>query len=85
MDLLFDTLDKTIEGPLSSKRDFEFKLVPQTTREVLKEHGLEKVFDPKNPINTDLRLASKFYDAGYDLALRIGMFCPDTGRRIVFD
>jgi len=84
LDLLFDTLERTISGPLTNKRDFEFKFVPQTTREVLKEHGLEKVFDPKNPINTDLKLASRFYDAGYDLALRIGMFCPDTGRRIVF-
>jgi methylamine--corrinoid protein Co-methyltransferase len=84
MDLLFGTLDKTIEGPLISKRDYEFKLVPQTTREVLKEHGLEKVFDRNNPVNTDLKLASSFYDAGFDLAVRVGMFCPDTGRRIVY-
>ena len=85
MDLLFSTLDKTIEGPLSNKRDYEFKLVPQTTKEVLKAHGLEKVFDPQNPINTDLGLARKFYEAGFELALRVGMFCPDTGRRLGFN
>jgi methylamine---corrinoid protein Co-methyltransferase len=85
MDLLFEVLDKTITGPPASKRDFELKLVPQATREVLKEHGLEKAFDRDNPINTDLGLASSFYRAGYDLALRTGMFCPDTGRRMVFD
>ncbi len=50
----------------------------------MKEHGLEKVFDPHKPINSDLNLAGQFYDAGHDLALRVGMFCPDTGRRIVF-
>jgi methylamine--corrinoid protein Co-methyltransferase len=84
LDLLFDVLDKTVTGPLITKRDFEFKFVPQTTKEVLKEHGLEKSFEPDSPINTDLDLAAKFYEAGYDLALRTGMFCPDTGRRIVF-
>ena len=84
MDLLFDTLERTISGPLMEKREFEFKFVPRTTREVLKEHGLEKVFDPKNPINADLNLAGQFYDAGYELALRLGMYCPDTHRRIVF-
>jgi len=84
MDLLFEILDKTITGPPANKRDFELKLVPKATREVLKEHGLEKVFDPKNPINTDLGLVSEFYRAGYDLALRTGMFCPDTSRRMVF-
>ncbi len=84
MDLLFETLDKTLTGPICTKRDFELKLVPQATKEVLKAHGLEKVFDPNNPINTDLGLAASFYEAGYDLAQRIGMFCPDTGRRITF-
>ncbi len=84
MDLLFDILERTIAGPLTNKRDYEFKLVPQATREVLKEHGLEKTFDPQNPINSDLNLAGRFYEAGFDLALKVGMLCPDTGRRIMF-
>ncbi|HUI86071.1 MAG TPA: monomethylamine:corrinoid methyltransferase [Nitrososphaerales archaeon] len=85
MDLLFDILDRTITGPPITKREFELKLVPQATRETLKEHGLEKTFDPNNPINTDLGLAKEFYRAGRELALKIGMFCPDTARRIFFD
>lgn len=84
MDLLFNILDKTLTGPPIEKNDFEFKLTPKTTKEVLKEYGLEKTFDPNNPINTDLSIAKEFYRAGYDLALRLGMFCPDTGRRVMF-
>lgn len=84
MDLLFNVLDKTLTGPPMEKHEFELKLVPRTTREVLKEFGLEKTFDPENPINTDLSLAKDFYRAGYELALRLGMFCPDTGRRVIF-
>lgn len=84
VDLLFDILERTITGPPANRRDFELRLVPQATRQTLKEHGLEKIFDPNNPINTDLGLAREFYRAGFDLALRMGMFCPDTGRMIVF-
>jgi len=84
MDLLFNILDKTLTGPPIEKREFEFKLVPKLTKEVLKEFGLEKTYDPNNPINTDLTLAKDFYNAGYELALRLGMFCPDTKRRIIF-
>jgi len=84
MDLLFNILDKTLTGPITTKRDFEFKLVPQITRQILKEYGLEKTFDPSNPVNSDLKLADDFYRAGYELALRLGMFCPDTGRRVMF-
>lgn len=84
MEALFEVLDKTLTGPPTTKHDFELKLVPQSIREILKEHGLQKCFDSENPINTDLGLAGRFYDAGYEFALRVGMFCPDTGRRVVF-
>ena len=84
MDLLFNILDKTLAGPLMEKRAFELKLVPKVTAEVLREYGLERVFDPESPINTDLSLAKEFYRAGFDLALRLGMFCPDTKRRVMF-
>jgi len=84
MDFLFNILDKTLTGPPIEKREFEFKLVPKLTKEVLKEFGLEKTYDPNNPINTDLTLAKDFYHAGYELALRLGMFCPDTKRRVIF-
>ncbi len=84
MDLFFEVLEKTINGPPMAKKEFEFKFVPRLTREKLKEHGLEKVFDPNNPINTDLSLAKDFYKAGFELAVEIGLYCPDTERRVVF-
>ncbi len=84
MDLLFEIIQKTIDGPPMSKKEFEYKFIPKQTREVLKEYGLENVYNPENPINTDLSLAKEFYNAGFDLALRIGLYCPDTQRRVVF-
>jgi methylamine--corrinoid protein Co-methyltransferase len=84
MDFLLNILDKTLTGPPIAKKEFELHLLPTATREVLKEYGLEKTCDPNNPINTDQTLADTFYKAGYDLAIRTGMFCPDTSRRMMF-
>ncbi|MEM4093054.1 MAG: monomethylamine:corrinoid methyltransferase [Conexivisphaerales archaeon] len=84
MDLLFDTIERTLNGPPISKKDFAYKLVPKLTRDKLKEHGLEGSFDPNNPINTDLGLAKEFYKAGLELAVEMGLFCPDTERRIIY-
>lgn len=67
------------------KREFEYKFIPALVREILKEYDLDNTFDRDNPINTDLGLAKDFYEAGFDFALRSGLYCPDTGRRVIFD
>jgi len=81
---LLDVLDKTLTGPITNKKEWDIKIVPTRTRSFLKERGLEKVFDPLNPINTDLSLADEFWEAGYALALELGMYCPETERIIQF-
>lgn len=81
---LLDVLDKTLTGPITTKKEWDIRIVPTRTRSILKEHGLEKVFDPLNPINTDLSLADEFWEAGYALALELGLFCPETERIVQF-
>jgi methylamine--corrinoid protein Co-methyltransferase len=77
-------LDRTRNGPFCEVRDWETKVLPSEIKSVLKEHGLEKTCDAENPINTDDGLADDFWRAGFDLALRLGMLCPQTGRIIKF-
>ena len=79
-----DVLDKTRIGEHCSEKDWDFKIVPSKTKEILKEHGLENTFDRENPINTSFDLADAFWRAGFELALRLGMFCPDTERIVKF-
>ena len=43
---------------------------------------MQGTFDRENPINTDYALADKFYQAGYELALELGILCLDTERII---
>lgn len=74
-------LDKAQTGPPSTAKEWGLKLF-KTISEKLKRYGLEKTCDTENPINTDDELADRFYKAGYELAVELGMFCQDTERII---
>jgi methylamine--corrinoid protein Co-methyltransferase len=61
-------------------RDWDSKIVPSKTAEVLKEYDFKS--DPNNPIPSDDSLADEVYEAGYKLAVELGVFCVDTNRII---
>lgn len=84
MELFFQVLEKTLNGPPAQKKEFEYKFIPKLVKDKLVEHGLNKTYDPQSPINTDLGLAKDFYKAGFELALEMGMYCPDTERKVLF-
>ncbi len=79
------TLDKARTGDRVLEKEWDQKIVPKTLREVAKEFGLEKTCDPKNPVNCDGELADTFWKAGYEAALRLGFYCPDTETVIKVD
>ncbi len=79
---LLKTIDKTRTGKRCTEKDWDFKLMPQTIKEVLKAHDLLGTCNTERPVNEDPELADRFFKAGYDLALRMGFFCPDTERII---
>lgn len=79
---ILKTLDKTRTGKRCTEKEWDFKLVPQTIKEVLKKYNLNGTCDIANPINADEDLADLYFKAGYDLALRLGFLCPDTERII---
>ncbi|MDP2931133.1 MAG: monomethylamine:corrinoid methyltransferase [Chloroflexota bacterium] len=74
-------LDKAHTGPICTAKDWGFRL-SKTIAEKLKKHGLEKTCDTQNPVPTDDGLVDRFYKAGYELALEMGVFCQDTDRII---
>lgn len=82
---LLDNLDKAYTGPICTVKEWDTKVIPRTIRAKLKEHGLEKTYDPENPINTSDDLADAFFKAGWELALELGMLCEDTERIIKID
>ncbi len=79
---IIEILRRAHTGEYCSPKDWDIKKVNKSVREVLQKYQLEKTCDQENPINTDFDLADKFYQAGFELALRLGYYVEDTERII---
>lgn len=82
---LLRTLDKARTGDRVLEKDWDQKIVPRTLRAVAKEFNLLGTCDPSNPVNADPELADRFFKAGWEAALRLGFYCPDTETVIKVD
>lgn len=81
---LLDVLDKAHNGPVYKSRDFNMEVVTKSLRRIAEKFGLEGSFDRENPVNMDDELADRFYQAGFEAAIEIGLMCKDTNRVIRF-
>ena len=79
---IFEILERAHKGEYCSGKDWDIKKINRTISRVLKDHKLTKACDPAEPVNTDLDLADRFYQAGYEVALELGYWCEDTERII---
>lgn len=77
---ILEILARTQTGEYMTQKEWDTKAIPLTIRQLLEKHDLAKTCDKENPVNTDMGLADKFYQAGYELALRLGYLCTDTER-----
>lgn len=71
-------LQRAKEGQPCTLKEWETKILPQTVKNILKKYDLERTFNKDEPVNQDLKLADRFFEAGLDLAAEIGLMCPDT-------
>ena len=82
---VLEVLDRAHTGPVCPVKDWDAKVLPSAVAKTLKKHDLMRTCTPEDPINTDDALADRFFEAGFELALELGMLCIDTERRIVLD
>jgi methylamine--corrinoid protein Co-methyltransferase len=82
---LLRSLDKARNAERVTEKEWDQKIMPRTLKEVAKEFNLLGTCDPDNPVNTDMELADAFFKAGWEAALRLGFFCPDTESVIKVD
>ncbi|MDR2492680.1 MAG: monomethylamine:corrinoid methyltransferase [Coriobacteriales bacterium] len=75
-------LEKSYSGRIIPMHEWDNKIIPSTTKAILKKHGLQGTLDLENPINCDDSLADAFFKAGWELALELGFYCEDTERVI---
>ncbi|MBN2437780.1 MAG: monomethylamine:corrinoid methyltransferase [Deltaproteobacteria bacterium] len=80
---VLEVLDRAHNGPVCAVKDWDSKVIPSAIAKQLKAHNLLRTCNPQEPVNTDDALADRFFKAGFDLALELGMLCIDTERRIL--
>lgn len=81
---LMQVLDRAHSGPICEPFKWDTEVIPQTIAAALRKYDLVKTCDPDNPINQDDELADRFFQAGFDVAVEVGMLCLDTQRVIKF-
>jgi methylamine--corrinoid protein Co-methyltransferase len=77
-----EMLQRAKDGPICKTKDWEQRIVPLHVKKILKKYDLEKKFDKDTPVNQDLELADRFFEAGLELASTIGLHCTDTETNI---
>lgn len=71
-------LQRAKNGPPCSIREWDMERVPQTVNKYLKRYDLAGTFNKQEPVNQNLELADRFFQAGLEMAEEIGLFCVDT-------
>jgi methylamine--corrinoid protein Co-methyltransferase len=79
---IIEILERTRTGETCNVKDWDVRRIPRTVRSKLEKYRLANTCDPANPVNTDDSLADAFFQAGYELALELGMLCETTERII---
>lgn len=83
-DRLMQVLDRAHTGPVCETFDWDTQVIPKTIRANLQKYDLLKTCNPQDPINQDDELADRYFQAGMDTAVEVGLLCLDTQRRITF-
>jgi len=83
-DRLMQVLNRAHNGPVCETFKWDTEIIPQTIAKNLVNYDLRGTCDPENPVNQDDELADRFFQAGMDTAVEVGMLCIDTQRRITF-
>jgi len=77
-----EVINRALEGPYHSEKDYNLKVFVPKLKEVVKKYEIK--YDPENPVPSDDDLADRVFRAGVELYANVGTYCVDTGRIIQF-
>ncbi len=75
---LIKYMERGRKGERIPEKEWDYKVLPKTLTEIAKKHKLMGTCDTANPVNLDLDLADRFYEAGVEAAVRLGLYNTDT-------
>jgi len=71
-------MERGRKGERMPEKDWDYKVIPKTLKEIAKKYQLTGTFDAANPVNMDLDLADTYYKAGFEAAVQLGLYNTDT-------
>jgi methylamine--corrinoid protein Co-methyltransferase len=81
-DYMLNVLDKTEKGPLVEVDLFDKEYIYHTVKELIDKYEIS--WDPEIYVPADDQLADRLFEAGMELALKTGVLCLDSSRRMVW-
>ena len=77
-----EVINRALNGPICTERDFDLGIFVPNLRKVLTKYNIK--FDPTTPVPADDDLADRVWQAALEFLEATGVFCLDTERRILF-
>lgn len=80
---LLDVLDRMESGPIIDEEEWDMRLVPETMADLQMKYDINIPAD--NPIiPSNDAFADRLFEAGLEMAERLGVFCTSTSRRMTW-
>ncbi len=71
-------MERGRRGKRILEKEWDYKVLPRTLKEIAQKHGLLGTCDLENPVNSHGELADAFFKAGCEAAVRLGLYNTDT-------
>ena len=76
-------LDKAERGPMVDIKEWDQVYIYETIQELVEKHSIK--LDTQDPgVPSDDALADRVFQAAFDLAIKSGVYCTDTQRRMTW-
>jgi methylamine--corrinoid protein Co-methyltransferase len=83
--LLLETLDKSENGPIVDEAEWDNKIITETARRLVKQYNIAWDSESAPYVFADDEFADRVYEAAYQMALEVGVYCLDTNRRMLWN
>jgi methylamine--corrinoid protein Co-methyltransferase len=77
---MLSVLDKAENGPVLEENDWDFNYINRSIKELIQKYDIRWEKDVMVP--ADDALADRLYEAGFELAMNVGVYCLDTKRQM---
>ncbi len=77
-----EVVRRALTGPICLEKEFDMEIFVPELQRVVKKYEIK--YDPQNPIPSDDALADRIFAAAFEFYAKVGTYCLDSERRILF-